>query len=177
MGVLWLMPGRLIRSAGLAVGPGASASLTVREAFPDDASYDGWREVGVVLSSPDAVPLSVWARFPTGPGIEECFFVSFHVGCVGLSTSTQFCIPWGVSSARTGFPWEDIPGRVVQEASEIGHPEEAVHRAASLLAGTVLELVSDAWAASLVRRACSMVPPARVAELAREATVEQVMES
>jgi hypothetical protein len=118
----------------------------------------------------------VWARFLAGPEAGEDASVSFHLGGVGVSGSSGFFLPWLASVARAGLPWDRVPGWVAQEALRLGHPGAAGREAAAFLSGMVLAAVSDAWAASLVRRACRVVPPDRVVELAREACVEQVME-
>lgn len=67
-------------------------------------------------------------------------------------------------------------GRPAGKAGALGHPVGAARGAAAFLAGIVLGAVSDAWAAGLVARACGMVPPAWVVELARELAARQVME-
>ncbi len=176
-------PGRLLRSDEVELF-GSSASLTLREAPDDPGSADrppssGILSAGLVLSSPGAPPFSLWACFPGGPAMENEVAVPFHVGGLCLHGSLSFVLPWhwSVMASRShGQSWDRMPAWAALGAVGLGHPENAAIAASALLAGVVLASASDVLAASLVRRACSMVTPERVAELARAAAVEQVME-
>jgi hypothetical protein len=175
--------GRVVRAAGLELSGGASASFTLREVPPEVAAAavgasSEVLEAGLVLSSPGCAPFSLWSRFQAGRGAEDEAIVSFHMSGVALAgSSCGFFLPWLSQAARSqGQPWDRMAPWAALGASGMGHPEAAGREAAAFLSGMVLAAVSDAWAASLVRRACGMVSPDRVVELAREACVEQVME-
>ena len=132
------------------------------------------RAEGLVLSTPGCSPVTLWARFLAGPGAEEELSVTFHVSGVGMTGAYSAVLPW--VARGTGFPWDGLPGWGAQSADALGHGVDDARRAAAFLLGMVREAVADAWAAALVRRACGMVAPDRVVELARELAVEQVME-
>lgn len=129
----------------------------------------------MVLSSPGCEPFSLWARFLVGPGCEDDLSVSFLASGVCVSDVCSAALPW--APGGRGQSWDDMTGWASSLAmAGMGHPEEAAREAAAFLSGMVLAAVADAWAVSLVRKACAIVAPGRVVELAREACVGQVME-
>jgi hypothetical protein len=165
--------GRLLRTVVEIPFGQSLASFSLREAVRDARAVPGALEAGLVLTSPGVVPFTLWARFLAGRGAEEDLSVTFHVSGVGMSGDYEASLPW---AARGMYSWDGLTGWAGGAAEAIGHSAHAAREAAAFLAGIVLESVSDAWAASLVARACGMVAPDRVVELAREQAARQVME-
>ncbi len=166
--------GRLLRTAELPLGQ-SLVSFSLREARPGLQAAPGVLEAGLVLTFPGAVPFALWARFLAGPGAEEDLSVMFRASAVGMSGEYEATLPW--VPRGPGSKWDGLTGWAAGGAEAIGHSAHAAREAAAFLAGMVLESVSEAWAAGLVARACGMVAPDRVVELARGQAARQVMES